>query len=169
MRKHQALKWIALALLVLVLAWFFAPDAPQEDLALPMATPKTETYTTPATKQAGHSGAERNGRTKGSEAAGAAKGGFDTGRSDTVSAQTCELIPVQGTHEASNVDEARAGAAEDVRDVCPSNQVEQILENCAENLVQNPEGVPERRYRCQQKGNCRICGDDLARRYEITR
>ena len=154
MRKHQALKWIALALLVLVLAWFFAPDAPQEDLALPLATPKTETQTTPATKQEGHSGAERNGRTKGSEAAGAAKGGFDTGRSDTVSAQTCELI---------------AGAAEDVRDVCPSNQVEQILENCAENLVQNPEGVPERRYRCQQKGNCRICGDDLARRYEITR
>jgi hypothetical protein len=163
MRRLQALKWIALALLASVLAWLIVPDSRQDEVALPMGMPKAETQTIPAAKRAGNTGAEHMGSTKGTQ------GTLDTERTATVSAQTCEVIPVQGTHEASNVEEARAGAAEDVRDVCPSNEVTQVLENCVENLVQNPEGVPERRYRCLQKGNCRICGDDLARRYEITR
>lgn len=169
MRRHQALKWIALALLALVLAWLIVPQAPPDEVLLPMATPKVETQTLPATQRAGNAGTERMERMERMERTKGAHATLDADQADTVSAQTCEIIPVQGSHEASTVEEARAGAAEDVRDVCASSQVEQILENCVENLVQNPEGEPERRYRCLQKGNCRICGDHLARRNEITR
>lgn len=137
---------VLLALLALVLAWFLAPDAAQVEVTRPRVAAKTPVHTAPPPVRTGDAPVQR---------------------AEKVSPQSCEIVATQGAHVASTVEDARSGAAEDVRDVCPSSVLTQVLENCSERLIPNAEGLMERQYRCEQSGDCRICGDDLARRNEV--
>lgn len=140
------MKWMVFALLSLVFAWFVVPDVVPEDVA---QLNRIATAPAPAPGQP-------------------LLPAFVPARSvENPGALMCAVIPAQGAHIAATVEDARSGAAEDVRDVCPSSQVTQVLEKCAEQQVQNADGVLEMQYRCVQSGNCRICGDDLARRNEV--
>lgn len=144
------MKWTVFVLLGLILAWLVAPDGQQEALARPGVVAMARVQTAPPLALPL-----------------APAGAAPARRFERVSAQTCELFSTQGAHIASTVEEARSGAAEDVRDVCPSSEVTQVLETCSERLIQNADGMMERQYRCVQSGNCRICGEDLARRNEV--
>ncbi len=140
------MKWAVCALLALILAWLFVPEVAQDDVLRPnrivSATIRTLPHAAPAA-------------------------GSRLQHVEKASTQTCEVIAAQGAHVASTVEDARSGAAEDVRDVCPSSELTQVLEKCAEQPIQNAGGVMEMQYRCVQSGNWRICGDDLARRKEV--
>lgn len=75
--------------------------------------------------------------------------------------QACQSIAVEGTHSAELLDDARLGALEDVRDVCPSNKFTSTLGNCE---LRSPSGDENTEvYRCRQKGVCEVCGEDLKR------
>lgn len=143
------MKWAVLAVLALVFAWVFVPDAPQGPGVQPdaraLAKPRPQ-MPAPMAQKTGDGPARRM---------------------EKVGSQTCEVFATQGAHVALTVEEARSGAAEDVRDVCPSNVVTQVLEKCSEQQTPNADGVLERQYRCVQSGNCRVCGEHLARRNEV--
>lgn len=144
------MKWLVIAVFAMVLAWALVPEATQgpglrED-AVALAKPQLP-MPVPQARISSDVPAQRVG---------------------ALSAQTCELSAVQGSHIAQTVEEARSGAAEDVRDVCPTNLVTQVLEQCAEQQISNADCVVERHYRCVQSGNCRICGDHLARKKEAS-
>lgn len=74
---------------------------------------------------------------------------------------TCQKIAVEGTHSAELLDDARLGALEDVKDVCPSNKFTATLGNCELRSALGDESNEV--YRCRQKGVCEVCGDDLKR------
>lgn len=141
------MKWIVFACLSLALAWLVVPSVTPEEVAQPHRT-----WTAPAPSALPSLPTPAIAPVQ---------------RAQHLGALACEVIPAQGSHVASTVEEARSAAAEDVRDVCPSNQVTQVLEKCSEQQVPNAEGVLETQYRCVQSGNCRICGDDFARRNEV--
>jgi hypothetical protein len=74
----------------------------------------------------------------------------------------CEMLAFEGAHSAVHLNEARAGAGEELVDACPSNHVMYAQVDCppAPDL-RTDDG--QSLFRCVARGQCRLCGADLAR------
>ncbi len=80
--------------------------------------------------------------------------------------ERCEISTVSGKHTARAEWEARQGALEDAADICPAGKVTPAHVICTP--VQGEQGVmgyPA--IQCIQKAVCTLCGEKLARKYEL--
>lgn len=142
------LRWLAVVMLGLVLAWFIAPH-PVVDADLSQSARQQEGSPQRVTVLQAQPVASPL-------------------RMNTVSTeQSCENVSVQGAHTAATMDEARTGATEDIGDLCPLNQLEQVSETCGADMAEDADGVAQQVVRCQQKGVCHMCGEHLSRRREL--
>jgi len=140
------LRWIAVLLLGLVLAWFVVPHSTVDaDVRGPVRL---------------HEGSPHRAAVSQAPAVAIL-------HVNTVGVDACENEAVHGAHSATTLEAARDGAAEDIRDVCPSNQVAKVIETCSAHMAEDVDGVAQQMVRCQRSGMCRICGEHLARRREL--
>lgn len=142
------LRWLAMVLLGLVLAWFMAPHPIVDTDLSQSARPQEDSPRRATVLQAPPVATPLGINT------------FNTEKS-------CESVSVQGAHTAATMEDARTGATEDIGDLCPLNQLEQLSETCGADMAEDVDGVAQQVVRCQQKGVCRMCGEHLSRRREL--
>lgn len=77
----------------------------------------------------------------------------------------CESTIAQGSHSAPTLAEAKAGAWEDVKDVCYPGRATALDVQC--DLVTGELGIQgQPAHRCRQSATCTLCDQNLQRKYE---